>query len=60
MLSWTIADKDSKMLEDVQVEAGRIITESRCNSGSRTKLYDELGRDQLQTRRKVHKLILIF
>ena len=33
-------EKDSKMLEDVQVEAGRIITGLRYNS-SRTKLYDD-------------------
>ena len=51
--------KDSKLLEDVQVEAGRIITGLRCNS-SRTKLYDEQGWDLLQTRRKVHKLILSY
>ena len=49
------------MLEDVQVEAGRIITRLRCNS-SRTKLYDELGWNLLQTRRKIHtcKLILFY
>ena len=51
--------KDSKLLEDVQVEAGRIITGLRCNS-SRTKLYDEQGWDLLQTRRKVHTLILFY
>ena len=52
-------EKDSWLLEDVQVEAGRIITWLQCNS-SRTKLYDELGWDLLQTRRKVHKLILFY
>ena len=52
-------EKDYKMLEDVQVEAGGIITGLRCNS-SRTKLYDELGWDPLQTRRKVNKLILLY
>ena len=52
-------EKDFKLLEDVQVEAGRIITGLRCNS-SRTKLYDEQGWDLLQTRRKVHKLILSY
>ena len=53
------SEKDSKLLEDVQVEAGRIITGLRCNS-SRTKLYNELGWDLLQTRRKVHKLLLFY
>ena len=37
----------------------RIITGLRCNS-FRTKLYDELGWDLLQTRRKVHELILFY
>ena len=50
---WDICtEKDSKLLEGVQ--AGL-----RCNS-SRTKFNDELGRDPLQTRRKVHKLILFY
>lgn len=53
------SEKDAKLLEDIQVEAARIITGLRCNS-SRTKLYDELGWDLLQTRRKIHKLILLF
>ena len=50
--------KDSKILEDLQVEAARIITGLRHNS-SRSKLYDELGWDLLSTRRKIHKLILL-
>ena len=50
MLSGITAVKN-KLLEEVQVEAGRIITGSRCYF-SQTKLYDELGWDQLQTRRK--------
>ena len=51
--------KDSKNLEDLQVEAARIITGLRHNS-SRSKLYDELGWDLLSTRRIIHKLILLY
>ena len=51
--------KDSKILEDLQVEAARIITGLRHNS-SRSKLYDELGWDVLSTRRIIHKRILLY
>ena len=51
--------KDSKILEDLQVEAARIITGLRHNS-SRSKLYDELGWDLFSTRRMIHKLILLY
>lgn len=51
------SEKDAKLLEDIQVEAARIITGLSCCS---SKLYDELGWDLLQTRRKIHKLILFF
>ena len=47
------------ILEDLQVEAARIITELRHNS-SRSELYDELEWDLLSTRRKIHKLILLY
>lgn len=53
------SEKDAKLLEDIRVEAARIITGLRCNS-SGTRLYDELGWGLLQTRRKIHKLILFF
>jgi hypothetical protein len=48
------SEKDSKLSEDIQIEAARIITGLRCNS-SRSKLYDELGLDLLKTRRNIHK-----
>ena len=51
--------KDSKILENLQVRATRIITGIRHNS-SRSKLYDELGCDLLSTRRIIHKLILLY
>ena len=51
--------KDSKILEDLQVEATRIITGIRHNS-SRSKLYDELVCDLLSTRRIIHKFILLY
>lgn len=51
------SDQSCKLLEDVQIEAGRItcITGMRCNS-SRSKLYKELGWEPLSERRKKHKL----
>lgn len=52
-------DRESDLLEDVQITAARIITGLRINS-SRTKLYYELGWDMLSERRKVHKLILFY
>ena len=51
--------KDSQILEDLQVETARIITGLGHNS-SRSKLYDELGWDLLNTRRMIHKLILLY
>ena len=51
--------KDSKILEDLQVEAARIITGLGHNS-SRSKLYDELGWDLLSTMRTIHKRILLY
>jgi hypothetical protein len=53
------SEKDSKLLEDILVEAARIITGLRCNS-SRSKLYDVLGWDLLKTRRNIHNLILFY
>ena len=51
--------KDSKILEDLQVEAARIIIGLRHNT-SRSKLYDELGWDLFSTRRIIHKLIHLY
>ena len=51
--------KDSKILEELQVEATRIITGIRHNS-SQSKLYDELVCDLLSTRRIIHKFILLY
>jgi hypothetical protein len=48
--------KESDLLENVQIEVGRIITGLRCNS-SRQKLYHELGWETLENRRNKHKLI---
>jgi hypothetical protein len=48
----------ANILESVQVEAGRIITELRVNS-SRSKLYSALGWEPLYKRRKKQKLILL-
>jgi hypothetical protein len=42
---------ESDLLESVQIEAGRIITDLRCNS-SRQKLYHELGRETLENEGK--------
>lgn len=50
-------EKESSLLEEVQITAARIITGMRVNS-SRSLLYDELGWNTLSDRRKVHKLIL--
>ena len=46
-------EKDSKMLEDLQVEAGRIITGLRCNSSRKKNcIHDKLEWDLLQTRKR--------
>ena len=50
---------DSKILENLQVEAARIITGLRHNS-SQSKLCDELEWDLLCTRRLIHKFILLY
>ena len=50
---------EADLLENVQVEAARIITGLRRNS-SRQKLYKELGWDTLEIRRRNHKLILFY
>jgi hypothetical protein len=50
------SEKDSKLSENIPVEAARIITGLKCNS-SRSKLYDELGWNILKTRRYIHQLI---
>ena len=52
------SERDTALLEDVQVTAARIIAGIRINS-SRTILFTELGWDALSVRRKVHKLILL-
>jgi hypothetical protein len=49
---------EANLLENVQVEAGRIITGLRVNS-SRSKLYNELGWEPLYERREKQKLILL-
>ena len=49
---------EANLLENVQVEAGRIITGLRVNS-SRSKLYNELGWEPLYKRREKQKLILL-
>lgn len=53
------SDRDAKLLEDIQVAAGRIISGLRSHS-SRSLLYDELGWDTLEVRRKIHKLVLFY
>lgn len=53
------SDRDAKLLEDIQVAAARIISGLRSNS-SRSLLYDELGWDTLEVRRKIHKLVLFY
>lgn len=52
-------DRESTLLEYVQITAARILTGLRINS-SRSNLYYELGWDKLSERRKVHKLILFY
>ena len=47
-------ERESILLEDIQITAARIITGLRINS-SRSNLYQELGWDMLCVRRKVHK-----
>ena len=49
---------EANLLENVQVEAGRIITGLRVNS-SRSKLYNELDWEALYERREKQKLILL-
>jgi hypothetical protein len=49
---------EANLLENVQVEAGRILTGLRVNS-SRSKLYNELGWEPLYKRREKQKLILL-
>jgi hypothetical protein len=49
---------EANLLENVQVEAGRIITGLRVNS-SRSKLYSELDWEPLYKRREKQKLILL-
>ena len=51
--------ENSKLLEDVQVEAARIITGLRRNS-SRSNLYIELGWETLSERRQKQKLFLFY
>ena len=53
------SEQDSKSLEDIQIEAARIITGMRYNS-SRSKLYDELGWEPLEIRRRNHRLTLFY
>ena len=49
---------EANLLENVQVDGGRIITGLRVNS-SRSKLYNELGWEPLYKRREKQKLILL-
>ena len=50
---------ETELLENIQIEAARIITGLRRNS-SRQKLYIELGLETLENRRNKHKLILFY
>jgi hypothetical protein len=47
---------EANLLENVQVEAGRIITGLRVNS-SRSKLYNELGWEPLTYRLELNHLL---
>lgn len=52
-------DRDAKLLEDIQVEAARVISGVRSNS-SRSFLYDELDWVTLKVRQKIQKPVLFY
>ncbi len=52
-------DGDKQKLENIQVEAARIVT-GATKLCSKIKLYNETGWQTLQTRRDQHKLIMLY
>ena len=53
------SDTESDLLDSVQYEAGKIVT-GAVKGTSRQRLMNELGWEELKTRRSIHKLTLYF